>query len=297
MHLPPLRLLVIFDTVCQLGSMQRAARELNVSPPSVTQAIRNLEQDIGTTLMDRTAKPAVPTEAGLRLSRAIRNGLSLIESTIIDIQETEVYASQQITVSCTIGMATHWLMPKLSGFYNLYPDFTVNIQAPPSDLPKLTQGINVALRYGKGDWQDGETVKIFDEIACPVGTPDLIQSAIDQGGLTSAPLIEVRSSANLNWHGWTDYFVKQGITGKIRPRYVFDNYVQAVQAAIDGRGIMLGWKSTNQRFIEDKSLKFWPNGNCDFNTGYYLSYKKNPKTNPALDAFISWILEATSGER
>ena len=189
MRLPPLRLLVIFDTVCRLGSMQRAASELNVSPPSITQAIRALEQDIGAKLLDRTAKPAVPTEAGERLSRSIRNGLSLIETTIADIQESEIYAHQQITVSCTLGMATYWLMPKLSGFYNLYPDFTINIQAPPSDLPRLTAGIHVTLRYGKGEWQDGETVKLFDEVACPVGTPDVIHSFLEKGDLTKAPLM------------------------------------------------------------------------------------------------------------
>ena len=104
----------------------------------------------------------------------------------------------------------------------------------------------------------------------------------------------MRGASNLSWHSWSEYFLKQGMSGKIRPRHVFDNYVQAVQAAIDGRGIMLGWKSTNQRFLDDQTLMNWPDASCQFDTGYYLSYKKNPKTNPALSAFINWILQETS---
>ncbi len=289
-RLPPLRLLETFDAVCRLGSMQRAAQLLNVSPPAISQAVRSLEQEIGTDLMDRSAKPAIPTEAGERLARATRNGLSLIEDTIVEIREEAGLSETLITLCCTIGMATQWLMPRLSGFYDRHPEITVNIQAPPSDRPILSRGTDIALRYGRGDWKDGTTVKLFDEVVCPVGRPDVVDRALDRGPLNTAYLIEVRSGGGPRWESWADYFKGQGLSRAPRPSETFDNYVQAVQATLNGRGIMLGWRSITQRLVDDGSFKKWPAGTYDFGTGYYLSYSASSSTKEATQKFLDWAV-------
>ncbi len=288
-RLPPLRLLVVYETVCRLGSMQRAAQALNVTPPAVTQAIRSLEEDIGVTLLDRSAKPAVPTDAGERLAWATRNGLGQIEAAIGDIRLTAGISDQQLTICCSLGMATHWLMPRLSGFYARFPDITVNVQAPPTDLPLLSPGIDIALRYGRGGWTDGETSKLFDEIACPVGLPDVIDAAKRAGPLTDARLIEVRSEARNQWHTWSDYFQAKALTRTARANHVFDNYVQAVQAALDGRGVMLGWRSISERLVEDGTLVEWPGGTCDFGSAYYVTCANSSLRKPPAKRFMEWL--------
>lgn len=290
-RLPPLRLLETFDAVCRLGSMQRAAQLLNVSPPAISQAVRSLEQEIGTDLMDRSAKPAIPTEAGERLARATRNGLSLIEDTIVEIREEAGLSETLITLCCTIGMATQWLMPRLSGFYDRHPEITVNIQAPPSDRPILSRGTDIALRYGRGDWKDGVTAKLFDETACPVGRPDVVERSLKRGPLNTAYLIEVKSSSGPRWDNWPDYFKDRGPVRAPRPSETFDNYVQAVQATLNGRGIMLGWKSITQGLVDDGSLTQWPEGAHDFGTGYYLSYSASSNTKEATQKFLEWAIE------
>lgn len=292
-HLPSLRLLVTFDTVYRLGSMQRAAQVLNVTPPAVTKAIRQLEENIGTPLMDRSVKPAVPTDAGERLAWATRAGLASIENTIAEIRDETGVSDQQITVSCTIGMATHWLMPKLMSFYDQCPDIAVNVQAPSSDRPALSQGTDIALRYGRGDWSDGETIKLFDETVCPIGTPDVIERAQNRGGLYNAPLIDVRANTRNHWHGWPDYFKKTGIRRTHKSGHTFDNYILAVQATLDGRGLMLGWRSITQRFVDDGSLVQWPDGGCGFGTGYFATSSPSSASKEATTLFMEWIGDQT----
>lgn len=289
-HLPSLRLLVTFDTVCRLGSMQRAAKVLNVSPPAVTQAIHLLEQEIGVPLMNRSSKPAVPTEAGERLAWATRSGLASIENTINDIRISAELLEQQVTVRCTIGVATHWLMPRLPAFYALCPDIAVNVQAPPSDRPVLSPGIDLALRYGRGDWKDGETVKLFDEVICPVGTPEVIKRAQAQGGLLEAPLIDVRNHLGTHWDSWPSYLKQKGIARHMRAGHVFDNYVQAVQAALDSRGLMLGWRSITQRLVDEGALVAWPDGDHDFGTSYFISRAFSSRAKDSTTKFLDWVL-------
>lgn len=287
-RLPPLRLLLTFDAVARRRSMQLAAEELNVTPPAITQAIRALEAHIGVALMDRSTKPARLNAAGERLSQATRNGLGLIGETIGELRFMAGLAGSQIVVSCTIGMANYWLMPRLPKFYEQNEGITVNVQAPPTDLPTLSGGIDLALRYGRGGWRDGETHKLFDEIACPVGRPDLIaRLEADPAGLRHAPLIHVRSSHQ--WAGWPDYAAARNLPRPGAPVQVFDNYVNAVQAAIQGRGILLGWKSITAGLVADGTLAELPGGQVDFGTSYYLTVAEASRSKTAVADFARWL--------
>lgn len=287
-HLPPLRLLVTFEAMSRHGSMRNAAARLNVSQPAVSQALRALEDHVGVALFDRRVRPARLTEAGEMLARSVREGLGRIAATLEDIRALNAAGERQVTVSCTVGMATYWLMPRLPMFYAKHPDVTVNVQAPATDLPVLVPGIDVALRYGNGDWREGRTEKLFSEVICPVGTPAFVAGLLDEGrALTEAPLIHVRSSHNSHWAGWEDYFNARGIQ---RPRaggQVFNNYVQAAQAVYDGRGLMLGWRSITGQALRDGALQAWPDGSLDLGTGYYVTISGTPSHDTEL--LLDWV--------
>jgi DNA-binding transcriptional LysR family regulator len=286
-HFPPLRLLVTFEAVSRHGSMRDAAARLNVTQPAVSQALKALEDHVGVPLFDRRVRPARLTEAGEMLSRAVREGLGRISATLEDIRALHAIGDRQVTVSCTVGMATYWLMPRLPMFYAAHPEITVNVQAPATDLPVLVPGIDVALRYGSGGWREGRTEKLFAETVCPVGAPALVERLLAEGrGLEDAPLIHVRSPHNSHWAGWEDYLQKRDIS---RPRgggQVFNNYVQAVQAAHDGRGLMLGWRSISGKGERDGVLRRWPDGEIDLDTGYFVTTGSAPSADTTV--FVGW---------
>ncbi|QPM92373.1 LysR substrate-binding domain-containing protein [Pseudooceanicola algae] len=291
-RLPPLRLLVTFEALSRHGSMRDAAARLNVTQPAVSQALRALEEHVGVALIDRSVRPARLTEAGEMLARAVREGLARISATLEDIRALNTEDERQVTLSCTLGMATYWLMPRLPSFYARHPEITVNVQAPATDLPVLTPGIDVALRYGTGGWREGLTRKLFDELICPVGAPALIERLLADGiGLATAPLIHVRSPHNQHWAGWEDYLQACGTS---RPRgggQSFNNYVQAAQAVYDGRGLMLGWRSITGRAVQEGALKLWPGGTVDLGTAYYVTTTSVPSQDTR--AFVDWVCEET----
>jgi LysR family transcriptional regulator, cell division regulator len=57
----------VFEAVARLGAMSRAAAELNTVQSNVTSRIRNLEDEVGMPLFQRTSRGVVPTAAGRRL--------------------------------------------------------------------------------------------------------------------------------------------------------------------------------------------------------------------------------------
>jgi LysR family glycine cleavage system transcriptional activator len=287
-HLPPLRLLTTFEAVARLGAMRDAAAELNVTGPAVTQALKALEDHVGTTLLDRSTRPARLTESGQQLARATRDGLDMIARTIEEIRAGA--GEQSLTVSCTLGMATYWLMPRLSDFYARHPEILVNVQAPPTDLPAISAGIDLALRYGTGAWTDGETTKLFDEIVCPVGQPALVERLLAESiGLNNAPLIHVRSPKTHHWAGWPDYFKHRGLGRHSGSGQFFDNYVQAVQAALNGRGLVLGWRSITEAFVAEGALVSWPDGAVDLGTGYHATLSPAGARKSATQLFLTWL--------
>ena len=296
-RLPPLRLLTTFAEVARAGSMQEAAGRLNVTRPAVTQALRALEEEVGVTLMDRSRKPARLTDAGQVLAQAVEAGLGMIATSIEQIRAQAVAEEGQLTLSCTLGMATYWLMPRLPLFYAKHPEVTVNVQAPPSDLPNLRPGIDVALRYGRGGWQDGETQPLFAEEVCPVGHPDVVGYWEAQMGApgdipTDLPLIHVTSAEAAHWANWAEYLQHKGQPMPRGRTQHFDNYVQAVQAMLDGRGLMLGWKSITGALESEGIVRRWPGGALDLGTGYFQTVAPGSEERLAVTAFTEWLRTA-----
>lgn len=288
-RLPPLRLLTTFEAMSRHGSMREAAARLNVTQPAVSQALKALEDHIGAPLIDRSVRPARLTEAGEVLARAVRDGLGQITAAIENVRTLHDTGTRQVTVSCTLGMATYWLMPRLPAFYDRHPDITVNVQAPATDLPVLAPGVDIALRYGTGGWREGETHQLFAEQVCPVGAPTLIARLIAAGtGLETAPLIHVRSPHNQHWAGWEDYLRLRGIARARTAGQSFNNYVQAAQAVLDGRGLMLGWRSITGRAVQDGALMPWPGGALDLGTAYFVTAADHLSASGR--AFLDWII-------
>src|SRR4051794_41818630 len=57
----------VFEAVARLGGMNRAAAEIHTVQSNVTARIRQLEDELGTALFQRTSRGVVLTQAGRRL--------------------------------------------------------------------------------------------------------------------------------------------------------------------------------------------------------------------------------------
>jgi LysR family glycine cleavage system transcriptional activator len=251
--LPPLRLLSVYETVLRTGGVRQAAAELNVTQPAVSQALRLLEEHVGAKLLDRRTRPAARTEAGQILEAAVVDGLGRIADAVEQIRGLQA-AADSVTIACSVGVATYWLMPRLGRYSSIQPHVTVNVMTMPQGAPRLTPTLDLAIRYGAGHWSDGEVAKLFDERVVPVCSPDFLARQKGQAiALERAPLIHVRAEDS-SWMTWAGFLKARGLPDSGAPGRQFTNYVQATQAALDGQGIMLGWESITGGLVREGRL-------------------------------------------
>ena len=251
--LPPLRLLSVFEAVVRCRGVKVAAREFNVSPAAISQAVRQLEGHVGVELLDRRTRPPGITPPGLQLHDACVSGLRTIRDCIDEIRSVSATDARSVTIACSVGTATHWLMPRLPGFHRVRKDIAISVMTTASGEPAFVPGVDIAIRYGRGAWADGIGHLLFVEEITPVCSPDFARQIRDlDHPLRSVPLIHVDDRS---WIGWREY-LKQTRGGDPRdnPALRFTNYVQATQAALAGQGVMLGWRAVTDDLVRDGRL-------------------------------------------
>ncbi|MFT3688473.1 LysR substrate-binding domain-containing protein [Paenirhodobacter sp.] len=286
-RLPPLRLLSVFETVLRSGGVQRAARELNVSQPAVSQAVRLLESHLGFALFDRRSRPATLTEGGRLLARAVSEGFERITEAIAHGRSLAAGAERSLTIACTVGTATYWLMPSLTGFHGQHGDIAVSVRTTAQGIPRLLPGVDLAIRYGDGNWSDGAARLLFRERIVPVCSPALFERLAGEGFALSAPLLHVDAEI-ANWMEWPAYLAQVGLPVPARPGMRFTNYVQATQAALGGLGVILGWRSNAASFLSSGELVELPLPAVVPKEAFYIVTPRGAAPSPLID----WLIQA-----
>lgn len=277
-RLPPLRLLAAFEAVARAGGVQRAATQLNVTQPAVSQALRSLEDHIGTKLFDRSVRPAALTEAGRTLLHAVSNGMDRIESAIGEIRSLEQAEKNVVTIACTVCTGTYWLMPRLTTFYAQHPDIVVRV-VPTSATPQFTSEVDLLIRYGAGEWLDGECERLFDEQLVPVCSSKTVER-FGSGNFAAATLLHVETDEELS-PGWDAYFDAIGLPHDRQADLSFSNQVQATQAALAGMGVMLGWIANTSDLVREERLVVFRNQPIVPGGAYYLMSPLEGLSKPA----------------
>ena len=284
---PPLRLLTAFAAVVRTGSVQAAAAELNVTQPAISQAVRTLEDYIGVRLLDRGTRPARPTEAGYALAAVTTESLSRIADLLDSLRQADSDRAKTVTVACSVGVATYWLMPRLSAFYRVNPDFMVNVVTTQSGVPALGDGVDMAIRYGHGRWSDGVVRHLFDEAVEPVCAPSLRMRFDGAVPPNAVSLLHVKS-AETSWLTWSDYLAGTGQPVLRGGGQSFTNYVQATQAALEGHGMMLGWRSITGALEASGALTSAGLPILAPRDAFYIVLR-NKKTGEAAETFAHWL--------
>lgn len=287
-NMPPLRLLSVYEAVIRCGGVQQAAGELNVTQPAVSQALRQLEDILEAPLLDRSRRPAKPTEAGLILEAAVRDGFGRIADAVELIRNLK-REEGTVTIACSVGIATYWLMPRLGRFSAEYPDVIVNVMTTNHGAPRLTPAIDLAIRFGSGDWHDGETVKLFDERVVPVCSP-LVAKKLEKAGhgLDRATLLHVNVE-EAAWLSWPAYLKAQGEPENRGKGRHFTNYVQATQAALTHQGVMLGWESITGELVREGRLTEFKTPPFIPKDAFYLVASARAKNHRAAGELVDWL--------
>lgn len=195
--LPPLNSIRAFEAAARHLSFTAAANELCVTVTAVSHQIRNLEDQIGRKLFDRTPREVRLTPIGARLFPALREGFDRFGDAFEEVGSHA--ASTSLTVTTTRAFAERWLMPRLSRFSSLCPQISVNVEGSEEIVDLRDTGTDIAIRYGRTTDVSLVTIPLLQDRYFAVTSASNCRSAnrqIDQ--------FRDRSLLSYRWHMNTD---------------------------------------------------------------------------------------------
>jgi LysR family glycine cleavage system transcriptional activator len=235
--LPPLNSLPCFEAAARHLNFSKAADELNVTPGAISRAIKNLEDQLNVLLFERETRSVRLTSVGEPYARAVRDVLDqLAAATAL---ATTRRSDSTLNVSTSDGFAGRWLVPRLYRFHRAHGDIDVRVATTGKLTNFLGDGIDIAIRYGSGNYPGLTSEFLTDEEVFPVCSPKLLKGAHPlrkPEDLKHHTLI--RDTYPIDWATW---LASAGVKGvNARKGLTFDSYTFAVEAAVQGEGVVLG---------------------------------------------------------
>lgn len=121
-----LKQLQYFVSVIEHMNFSKAAEKLHISQPSLSNAIKKLEQEIGSPLLERNTRNLHLTEAGHLLYERAIVVLKNIEILKLEIDEVVVHGTSEITIG-VMESIKHWLPKVISEYKNRYPKMVFHL--------------------------------------------------------------------------------------------------------------------------------------------------------------------------
>jgi len=284
-RLPPLNSLRAFESAARHLSFTRAADELAVTQSAVSHQVNALEEWAGVPLFKRQGRAMVLTEAAVKFLPAVSTALDQIALAGRKLQAVDP-THGWLTVAVMPSFAAKWLVPRLADFHEKNPDMDVWIATFEAQTGALGSDIDVAIRYGRGDWPGLASVRIMSEELFPVCAPRLAASLKAPADLASATLLhdELRED-------WAMWFAAAGLTGVATARGPgFDDSGLLIQAAIEGLGVALGRSVLVKGDLDAGRLVRPFDVALAAEFAYYLVYPPDLENAPKIETFRTWLL-------
>lgn len=198
--MPSMAALRAFHAFVEEGSVVRAGRALNVSHAAISQQLRALERHLGIALFDRSGRGLSLTDDGHRLARGLQQGFGAIATAVDELVGKD--AQRPVHVSLTPSFAAAWMMPRLSGFRDQHPEIDLILDPSPDLVDLSPGGVDIALRYGRGQWRGLSATLLLQSPMVVVASPELLSGrrALSAAELADMPwLIELGTNEATNW--------------------------------------------------------------------------------------------------
>ncbi|MBU6156468.1 MAG: transcriptional regulator GcvA [Alphaproteobacteria bacterium] len=284
-RLPPLNSLRAFESAARHLSFTKAADELAVTQSAVSHQVNALEEWAGVPLFKRQGRAMVLTEAAVKFLPAVSTALDQIALAGRKLQAVDP-THGWLTVAVMPSFAAKWLVPRLADFHEKNPDMDVWIATFEAQTGALGSDIDVAIRYGRGDWPGLASVRIMSEELFPVCAPRLAAGLKAPADLANATLLhdELRED-------WGMWFAAAGLTGVDTARGPgFDDSGLLIQAAIEGLGVALGRSVLVKGDLDAGRLVRPFDVALGAEFAYYLVYPPDLENAPKIETFRTWLL-------
>jgi DNA-binding transcriptional LysR family regulator len=232
----------VFERVVDEGGFAAAARAMDMSSPVVTRLVADLEDHLGTRLLQRTTRRLALTDAGQTYLQRVRNILQ-------DIDEADAVASSQTTELAGLlrlhappVLASYVIAPLLAEFRRRHPKIQIEIEVEAAKEPPI-EDYDITL-LGTDDSFDGDVVarKVIESDAILVASPAYLKrrgQPLRPEELAQHECLRLKwlGGRSATWRLWRPEQVDQVVEVDVQPMLLANHTDTLLRATLDGAGI------------------------------------------------------------
>lgn len=249
----------LFYTVAKNGSLTKAAQELHISQPAVSQAIKQLEYKLGGKLFNRVSRGMELTETGGRqVFAAVDQAMKLIGAAEAKFKEMKTVATGTVRISASDTVVTHYLMRYIKKYHDIYPNVTITFKDSTTketlELIKSNKAdigfVNLPV-YDKNVILTGQTGVVEDIFVASDKFSNLFDRVIPLENLPNYPILMLDNSTST-----TKEIVNflESLNINIVPEFEIGSVELLIEMAKNGMGIACIPRRYVQEQLERKEL-------------------------------------------
>jgi LysR family glycine cleavage system transcriptional activator len=287
--LPSLNGLRAFEAAARHLSFTRAAAELNVTQTAISHQIRRLEEQLGIRLFLRRNRALLLTREAESYLPAVRAAFEDLRRATERLRRPE--REGLLTVSTTASLAAKWLVTRAAAFQEAHPGIEVRITTSSHLVDFRREEVDMAVRYGRGNWPGLRAQWLMAEELFPVCSPSLLNGARplrQPEDLVHHTLLH----ATVSREDWQLWLTAAGLPGSIASRrgLTFDQSFMAIQAAVDGHGIAMGRTRFVEADVAAGRLVVPFDVVLPADAGFYIVAPEDTAGSPKIALFRDWLI-------
>ena len=138
--------LTVFVRAVQLRNISAAARSLRLSPGAASHRILQLENRIGTRLLNRTTRNLQPTEEGQIFYEHALEVLTAVERAESSVASASNSPSGALRITAPLAFGRKILAPLISEFHQAFPRIQIRLRLSDHLIDLLSESVDVAIR-------------------------------------------------------------------------------------------------------------------------------------------------------
>lgn len=246
----------VFYTVAKCGSLTKAAEELYISQPAVSQAIKQLESQLGGKLFNRVSRGMELTETGgKQMFDIVEQALKMLDSAEDRFRERRNIATGQIRIAAADTIVTHFLMRYIKKYHEIYPNVNIIFKNSTTkealDMIKSNKAdigmVNLPI-YDKDVIMTGQTGIIEDIFVASDKYKELFDKNLSLRDLLDYPVLMLDGTTSTTKE-INDFFDSMSI--KIVPEFEAGSIELLIEMAKNGLGIAC----VPRRYVLDELAK------------------------------------------
>jgi len=234
--LPPLNAVRAFEAASRHLNLSRAAEELGVTQGAISKQVIALEDFIGVQLFEREATGLSLTSEGSNLKEAIRPAFALLGDAFARYSRRSP-RSNVCRISTVASFAAQFIVPRMARFREQHPEIELEFQTTSRVVDFAREEVDIAVRYGQGDWDGVSATKLVDGIFVPVCTPEQFSAANGERDRLLATTRRLQNSTFNEWRAWAE---GEGVDLEpLQPSFPVEDFLVCIRAALNGMGLAL----------------------------------------------------------